>query len=288
LRFIALGDEMKQRNMDPKVVSSFGDEWSTYDQQGLDANELREMFEAYFSIFPWDKLPPNASGFDMGCGSGRWAKLVAPRVGDLHCIDPSPVALRVAKRNLAPWKNCVFHLAGVDDIPLEDASADFGYSLGVLHHVPDTAAAICSCARKLKPGAPFLVYLYFAFDNKPMWYYAIWRMSDLVRIVLARVPFRIRLIVSQIIALFVYWPLARIARVAEALGADVDSLPLSTYRSRSFYTMRTDALDRFGTRLEQRFSRRQIADMLQAAGFRDVTFSNSRPYWCALAFKQPY
>ena len=34
-------------------------------------------------------------GFDMDCGSGRWAKLMAPRVGHLDCIDPS-TALEVA------------------------------------------------------------------------------------------------------------------------------------------------------------------------------------------------
>ena len=33
----------------------------------------------------------------MGCGSGRWASLVAPRVGHLNCIDPSS-AIDVAKR----------------------------------------------------------------------------------------------------------------------------------------------------------------------------------------------
>ena len=43
---------------------------------------------------------------------------------------------------------------------------------------------------------------------------------------------------------------------AERLGTDVRHFPLSAYRDRSFYTMRTDALDRFGTRLERRFSRR--------------------------------
>ena len=122
----------------------------------------------YFLIFPWNFLPDNAVGFDLGCGSGRWAKLVAPRVGKLHCIDPSS-ALKVAKRNLSENYNCEFHSASVDIIPLKDASMDFGYSLGVLHHVPDTQADISSCVAKLKSGTPFLIYLYSAFDNYPFW-----------------------------------------------------------------------------------------------------------------------
>ena len=268
------------------MVKGFGDEWSYFDQTAAPNGELYAIFEEYFSIFPWDTIPRNANGFDLGCGSGRWAKFVAPRVGILHCIDPSNAALNVAKTNLASYKNCRFHLAGVDDIPLLDGSADFGYSLGVLHHVPDTAAAVESCARKLKRGAPLLVYLYFALDNKPWWYRTLWKASEAVRVVVSKAPFRAKLVISFVFALCVYWPLARFARLAEGAGADVDSFPLSTYRNRSFYTMRTDALDRFGTRLEQRFTRAQIKAMLEVAGLERVTFSDRRPYWCAVAYKR--
>ena len=110
-------------NVDREVIEGFGDEWSRFDQSGLSKKDLENVFNAYFSIFPWQVLPEGAVGFDLGCGSGRWARLVAPRVGELHCIDPSAAALDVAKRNLKDQHNCWFHLAGVDDIPLEDGSA---------------------------------------------------------------------------------------------------------------------------------------------------------------------
>ncbi len=42
----------------------------------------------------------------------------------------------------------------------------------------------------------------------------------------------------------------------------VDSVPLSAYRNRSVYTMRTDAYDRFAIRLEKRFTKEQIGAML--------------------------
>ena len=145
-----------QENVDQKTVQGFGDEWSRFDQSDLEAQEHAQMFENYFHVFPWQALPQDAEGFDLGCGSGRWAKLVAPRVGRLHCIDPS-CALEVARRNLAGSYNCEFHSATVDSMPLADGSMDFGYSLGVLHHIPDTQAALDACIRKLKPGAPFLV-----------------------------------------------------------------------------------------------------------------------------------
>jgi len=40
--------------------------------------------------------------------------------------------------------------------------------------------------------------------------------------------------------------------------------------------MRTDALDRFGTRLEQRFTRQEVADMLRGAGLRTFGSESSR------------
>lgn len=271
-------------NVDPAVVESFGREWQKFDQSALSDEELRCMFDDYFEIFPWSELPPGAAGFDLGCGAGRWARFVAPRIGELHCVDPSH-ALEVARRNLAAFSNCRFHSATVDAIPLADASMDFGYSLGVLHHVPDTQAGIADCVRKLKPGAPFLVYLYYALDNRPAWFRAVWRMSDLLRRVVSRSPSWNRESVAAIVAAFVYWPLARTARWLERRGRRVDDLPLSAYRNRSFYVMRNDALDRFGTQLEKRFTRAEIERMLRAAGLDRIRFSE-KVFWCALGYRR--
>jgi len=272
-----------ESNSDARTVAGFGDEWSRLDQTGMSSAETQLLFDRYFSIFPWDKLPAQAVGFDLGCGSGRWAKLAARRVHRLHCIDPS-AAIEVARRNLATSPNCKLYQAGVDNIPLPDGAMDFGYSLGVLHHIPDTQKALSDCVRKLKPGAPLLLYLYYAFDNRPWWFKRIWRLSEGVRRLVSSMPHGLRYSCSQVLALLVYWPLARLALLAEKLGARVDNLPLSAYRRCSFYVMRTDALDRFGTPLEQRFTRAQIEDMMRRAGLEAIRFSEESPYWCAVGF----
>lgn len=272
-------------NIDPQTVAGFGEEWSAYDQSGLDTQERARLFEEYFSVFPFDSLPPAAEGFDMGCGSGRWAALAAPRVGTLHCIDPAEAALAVARRNLASQPNCRFHLAGVSNIPLADASQDFGYSLGVLHHIPDTEAAMRSCVAKLKPGAPFLVYLYYALDNRPGWFRGLWKASDVGRRLISGLPFRVRKPLTVGIAYGVYWPLSRLAGLLERRGVNVSSMPLSAYRHCSLYTLKTDALDRFGTRLEQRFSRTDVETMMRNCGLTDIRFREGNPYWVACGRK---
>ena len=274
----------RETNVDHETVEGFGDEWVRFDQSELPEQELMALFKSYFSVFPWHSLPENAEGFDLGCGSGRWAKLVAQRVGRLHCIDPS-VALDVARKNLAQFGNCAFHSATVDAIPIEDASMDFGYSLGVLHHVPDTQAGIDACVRKLKPGAPFLVYLYYAFDNRPLWFRAIWRISNVLRLAVSRLPHGLRYFSSQILASLIYLPLAKFSWAVEKTGVNVSNFPLSAYRNLSFYTMRTDALDRFGTRLEQRFTLQKIKAMMEQAGLERVEFSTKEPFWCAVGYR---
>ncbi|MBL0241367.1 MAG: hypothetical protein IPQ00_12440 [Chloracidobacterium sp.] len=60
-------------NLDKNVVAGFGDEWSRFDQSTLSDDELHQMFDNYFSIFPWDGVPCG----DLGAGSGQ-----------LHLIDP--------------------------------------------------------------------------------------------------------------------------------------------------------------------------------------------------------
>ena len=275
-------------NKDQRTVDGFGDEWERFDQSQLAQDEHQDLFDRYFSIFPWEKLPANPIGFDMGCGSGRWARLLAPKVGTLHCIDPSS-ALAVAKRNLSEEQNCVFHAKAVGDEILPAGSQDFGVSLGVLHHIPDTLMGIKSCTSMLKPGAPFLLYLYYALDNRPFWFRFLWRISNILRFGISVLPHKLRYLVCQIIAGLIYYPAARAASVFESLGASksfIDKFPLSAYRDLSFYTMRTDALDRFGTRLEQRFSKEQIRVMMQEADLEGVIFSEETPYWVAVGYRR--
>jgi SAM-dependent methyltransferase len=246
---------MNLRNLDEGTVRSFGAQWSAYDQNRLSADErTARRFAEYFAIFPWDGLPEGAAGADVGCGSGRWALLVSPRVGTLHCIDASDEALVAAHRNLAGQPNCRFHHASVDAIPLPPGSMDFCYSLGVLHHVPDTMAGIEACVTLLKPGAPLLLYLYYALDDRPWWFRAIWKGADIVRRGISRLPVWLKRALTEMIALTVYWPIARFAAL----------------------------FDRFATPREQRFSRAQIEAMMRKAGLDDIRFSDRPPFWCAV------
>lgn len=272
-------------NLDAATVRDFGREWDSFDQHRLSDAEADELFHRYFDTFPWAELPRHAVGADVGCGTGRWAARVAPRVGRLHCVDASSQALRSAERLLEHLRNCSLHLASVDALPVPAGSLDFCYSLGVLHHVPDLEAGLSSCVATLKPGAPLLLYLYYALDGRPWWFRRLWHLTDVARRAISRLPHGIKLPLTTVVAAAVYWPLARAARAAGSRGRTIDAWPLSFYAERSFYVMRTDALDRFGTRLEQRVTRVQMQAMMERAGLTDIRFGEGPPYWRATGRK---
>lgn len=279
-------DIQESVNSDVRVIENFGLEWERFDQADLDGREAAGYFARYFSLVDLDQLGTASTALDVGCGSGRWAAMLAPHVGSLTAVDASERAVDVARRMLAGFPHCSVLHTGIDQLPERADGYDLVYSLGVLHHVPDTKRAISACADVVRPGGTLLLYLYYRFDNKPRWFRALWRASDLARRGIARLPFTAKRLVCDAIAITTYWPLARVALVAEHVGRNVENLPLAFYRRASLYTMRTDALDRFGTTLEQRFTRLEITTMLRDVGLEEIRFADHEPYWCVTA-RQP-
>jgi ubiquinone/menaquinone biosynthesis C-methylase UbiE len=272
-------------NHDQKTIDSFGQEWKKFDQNALSQTEIKQLFDKYFNIFPWSIIGHDSEGFDMGCGSGRWAKIVAPKVGHLNCIDPAFEAIKVCKQSLSKNINITFLNENIDNVSLKKNSQDFGYSLGVLHHIPDTQRALNTCVSLLKQDAPFLVYLYYNFDNRSKFFKLIWMCSEFFRSLISKLPNSIKPLLTDSIAIFVYWPFSRFSKLISWLGINPSFIPLSFYRDSSFYTLRTDSRDRFGTPLEQRFSKKDILNMMNKAGLTKVKFSDKEPYWVAVGFK---
>lgn len=277
-------DRGRKVRHDP-TVAGFGDEWERFDQRGADTKEQRVIFETYFADFPWESLHSWSVGADIGAGTGRWAKLAAERVGRIFCIEPSAAALKAAQRNLSSTSRCVPIRGAAGELPFRPAALDFCYILGVLHHTPEPTFALADAVAALKPGAPMLIYVYYDFEDRPGWFRSVWKISNVVRRLIARQPTLVRFVTSEIIAIFVYFPLAKFSTLVASRGHNADHIPLSAYRDKSFYTMRTDALDRFGTILEDRYSRREIVEMMTAAGLTDISLSEGAPYWRAIGFR---
>jgi ubiquinone/menaquinone biosynthesis C-methylase UbiE len=272
------GDET---NIDSKTVKSFGDEWKAF--HDFSPREIQSIGDDYFDLLTFETSTFNV--LDVGCGSGRWALYLAPRVKFIEAIDPS-MAVWVAKDLLKQYSNTRITHASVDNLPFLDNSFDLVYSLGVLHHLPNTQAAIHDCFKKIKSGGYFLLYLYYNLDNRGFLFKLLFKTSNALRWIISKFPTSIKKVVCDIIATIVYLPLAKLSALVALFSTSFAShIPLSYYRKTSFFIMRNDALDRFGTPLEKRFSKTEIQQMLQLVGFTNIIFSTKEPYWHVLAQK---
>lgn len=268
-----------------KVIKSFGNEWIKFDQSKLNNKEIKKIFNDYFKIFPFNRINKKSVGFDMGCGSGRWAKLIAGRVKVLNCIEPSN-AIIVAKKNLRRFNNINFINARMEKSGLTINSQDFGYCLGVLHHLKDHKKGLKSCISLLKKGSPFLAYIYYSLDNKNFFYKLIWRSSDIMRKLICKLPDFYKNLFTDFLSILIYFPLAKFCLFLSWFNIPTSKIPLHYYKNLSFYTMRTDSRDRFGTAIEHRLSRNQIKKIFKEVGFCRIKFSNSEPFWCVLGYKK--
>jgi len=273
------------KNIDPKTVSSFGDEWKAF--HGFDEKDLKLTGDMYFDIVTEDMLNDQCVVVDIGCGSGRFIKYLEGRYKKMIGMDPSQ-AIFAANNLIGKNDKVELLMASTDNIPFPDNHFDFGYSLGVLHHIPDTKKALNDCVKKIRPGGFFLVYLYYKLENRPFYFKVFYWLSNIIRLGVSKLPATLKRWVCNILAVLFYMPFVLLCRVLRLIGVPEKvrkHVPLQAYERQSFYIIRNDSLDRFGTPLEQRFSRKQIQAMMEEAGLGEIIFSEKIPYWHAVGKK---
>ncbi|HVO48790.1 MAG TPA: methyltransferase domain-containing protein [Steroidobacteraceae bacterium] len=113
--------------------------------------------EQYLALRRWLRVPAGSRVLDVGCGVGRWSRLLAARGAVVTGIDLSPTMIaqaqkRSASEGVAP--TCRFQ---VQDVASLDVGAQFDLILGVtvLQHILDSAAlrsALLAMTAHLAPG----------------------------------------------------------------------------------------------------------------------------------------
>lgn len=267
-------------NIDAGVVTDFGEEWKKF---AVHTDEsVKELRNEYFDIIDETIVNKNTYMIDIGCGSGRWTDYFVDKAAFIEAIDPSE-AVMVADKMLGNKNNVRITRASVDTIPWDDETFDFGMSIGVLHHIPDTKKALISCVKKIKKGGYFYVYLYYRFDNRGVIFKTVFFLSNILRLIISRMPQGLKRFTCDVLAVLIYWPLSRFAGLLHALKLHglAKKIPLEPYHNKPFYNLRNDCLDRFGTKLEQRFLRPEIEAMMIEAGLTDIKFGEKSAFWHA-------
>lgn len=276
---------ISNENIDQETVQSFGAEWNAF--HGFSEQEVSLLSQEYFDIVTSKMVNSDTIMADFGCGSGRFTKYWQGKAKRIVAIDPSD-AVFAADKLIGKDDTIDIVKASIADIPFPDHYFDFGMSIGVLHHIPDTQQAMNSCVQKIKPGGYFYTYLYYNLDNRGWLFRLIWKASNVFRVIIAALPQKLKVIVCDLLAFVVYVPLVGLVRFLKLVGLPKSfwsKIPLSAYENKSLFIIRNDALDRFGTPLEQRFSKKEIEAMMTNAGLVNIVFSDCVPYWHAVGQK---
>ncbi len=272
-------------NIDQDVVKAFGEEWLKF--QHYSDDDIRSLAIMYFDILTDEIINKDTYALDIGCGTGRWTKYLSNRIGFIEAIDPSNAVL-AADYLLGEVPNVRISKASVETIPFDDEIFDFVMSIGVLHHIPNTQQAMIDCVKKLKKGGHFYCYLYYNLDNKGPVFKIIFFISDLFRKLVSRMPAGLKRFSCDLMAVCFYMPFVLTARLLNWMGFKkiAKKIPLSDYANKSFFIIRNDTLDRFGTKLEQRFSKPQVEELMRNSGLDDILISPASPYYHAVGKKK--
>jgi len=132
--------------------------------------ERRFLGEAWFAqrpgarpfsgLIPLDELH-GKDVLEIGCGTGVHTKLLAEAGARVAAVDLTPTAVELTTRRLElAGLSADVREADAESLPFPDASFDFVWSWGVIHHSSDTGRVIAEIARVLRPGGrlAFMVY----------------------------------------------------------------------------------------------------------------------------------
>lgn len=244
----------------PRFVDSqsyahaFGFEWNRHRTTQLDSRSgtrrSREAFEAKTGLRSADLR--GRTVLDVGVGSGRFAEIAAEDGATVFGMDLSE-AVVAAQANLGDRARIV--QADLFHAPFPAATFDIVYSIGVLHHTPDTRAAMLAIADLVKPGGTLAIWVYPPSPTN--------RTSNLYRRVTIHLPSGALYRLSGLVARLHH--LRRIPWLRTLLAYGLPASEEADYEWRTL-----DTFDWYAPRFQWKHRADEVAGWFDEAGFVDV------------------
>ena len=248
-----------------EYADNFSFEWDKHKQTQFDSisgiNESETMFRQKTG-FDANKLSEKLV-LDVGCGSGRYMEVVQKYGGHIVGIDLS-YSVDVAFKNLGFKKNVDVIQADVFKLPFKKEIFDNIFSIGVLHHTPNTRKAFECLPQFLKKGGEIAIWVY---SNEGLSMKLINSISWLYRLMTTRLP-------KQWIYKFSYisLPLYRLKTISFIRPILELILPTSTHKLRDWRIL--DTFDWYSPKYQWKHTHKEVMKWFADTGLVEIKKSD--------------
>jgi SAM-dependent methyltransferase len=249
----------------------FGYQQTVINNGALDPERWHRQFASLRPIEPEGFA--GQRGIDIGCGAGRFLYCSLAYGATMVGVDLS-AAVDTARRRIADTEQCLIVQADLHHLPFPPGSFDFGYSLGVLHHLPEPEAGFQALARMVRPGGLVWCWVY-GLEGMRWWY----RVSHLrwLRPLTKRLPLAgqeaMTALVTTALELGLWTPTRLVERLPGG-GRWAPRMPLSHARRFSFRAKMASVFDRLNPPLTYFHTRAELEGWCRRAGLRDWHVTN--------------
>jgi len=239
-----------------RYVDTFSFEWNTFHDVQIDIlNNTTDSEDTFAEKTGYTREQAQGRLFlDAGVGAGRFAEVVSRWGGEVVGFDLS-YAVEAAFGNIGRRENVHLVQADIFKPPFRAGVFDHAYSIGVLHHTPDTRKAFESLVPLLKSGGGFAVYLY---EKHPSSHF-----SDRWRVLTVRLPLRVTYVLSAAAI-----PLYFIYRLPLVGGFFQLLFPIAMYPHWKWRWL--DTFDWYTPRYQWKHTYPEVFRWYREAGFRDL------------------
>ncbi|HEY2994729.1 MAG TPA: methyltransferase domain-containing protein [Methylomirabilota bacterium] len=241
---------------DGAYAASFGRQWNWFRTVQLDShNGTDESARTLAATTGWTADDYHGRlVLDAGVGAGRFAEIVARDGGEVVGVDLT-TAIDAAYANIGRHPRVHLVQADIFAMPFAPATFDLAYSIGVLHHTPDTAAAFRCVAATVKKGGGLAVYLYHRYGIR--WF------TETLRRLTTRLPAGAMLPLTALAI-----PLHYVYRIP-ALGTVLQIVcPISGHPNWRWRWL--DTFDWYTPRYQWKFLYPEVHRWFRAGGFHEI------------------
>lgn len=245
-----------------EYVQSFSMEWTLHKNTQLDSfsgtRESEETFKAKTG-FDLGRLVGKLV-LDVGCGAGRFMEVVREYSAEVVGIDLS-WSVDSAFKNIG-FKGSV-HIVQADilSLPFKEGMFDYIFSIGVLHHTPNTQEAFRQLPKFLKEGGEIAIWVY---SDEGFLTKVYNRISNFYRIFTTRMPLGLLYRLS-----YVSIPLYYIKRVKILGGALGIILPTSNHADPRWRVL--DTFDWYSPKYQWKHTYDEVIRWFEEERLEDIT-----------------